>query len=80
MRIYKNTENLSLGERIKYLRKENEISQENTAAALGICRASCSHYERGFSVPSIRTSMKLAKMFHTSIGYLLTGKLDQDEM
>ena len=46
MRIYKNTEDLSLGERIKYLRKENNLLQEDVTSALGVCRSTCSHYER----------------------------------
>lgn len=36
MKIYKNTEDLSLGERIKYLRKENNLLQEDVTAALGV--------------------------------------------
>ncbi len=78
MKIYKNTEDLSLGERIKYLRKENNLLQEDVTAALGVCRSTCSHYERGFSIPSISKSMKLAEVFQTSISYLLTGKPDKN--
>ena len=73
MKVYKNTEDLSLGERIKYLRKENNLLQEDVT-----CRSTCSHYERGFSIPSISKSMKLAEVFHTSISYLLTGKPDKN--
>ena len=71
MKTYKNTEDLSLGERINLL-------QEDVAAALGVCRSTCSHYERGFSIPSISKSMKLAEVFQTSISYLLTGKPDKN--
>ena len=78
MKIYKNTEDLSLGERIKYIRKENNLLQEDVTAALGVCRSTCSHYERGFSIPSISKSMKLAEVFQTSISYLLTGKPDKN--
>ena len=78
MKIYKNTEDLSLGERIKYLRKENNLLQEDVTAALGVCRSTCSHYERGFSIPSISKSMNLAEVFQTSISYLLTGKPDKN--
>ena len=41
---------------IKYLRKENNLLQEDVTAALGVCRSTCSHYERGFSIPSISKS------------------------
>ena len=78
MKVYKNTEDLSLGERIKYLRKENNLLQEDVTSALGVCRSTCSHYERGFSIASISKSMKLAEVFHTSISYLLTGKPDKN--
>ena len=62
----------------KYLRKENNLLQEDVTAALGVCRSTCSHYERGFSIPSISKSMKLAEVFQTSISYLLTGKPDKN--
>ena len=76
MKIYKNTEDLSLGEN-KIFKKRNNLLQEDVTA-LGVCRSTCSHYERGFSIPSISKSMKLAEVFQTSISYLLTGKPDKN--
>ncbi len=78
MKIYKNTEDLSLGERIKYLRKENNLLQEDVTAALGVCRSTCSHYERGFSIPSISKSMKLAEVFSNQYQLFINRKPDKN--
>ena len=78
MKIYKNTEDLSLGERIKYLRKENNLLQEDVTAALGFAVLLVPIMNVDFSIPSISKSMKLAEVFQTSISYLLTGKPDKN--
>ena len=79
MKIYKKYRRFIFGRENKiFKKKKNNLLQEDVTAALGVCRSTCSHYERGFSIPSISKSMKLAEVFQTSISYLLTGKPDKN--
>ncbi|AEO93333.1 transcriptional regulator [Bacillus phage G] len=58
-------------ERLKYLRKENLLTQKEIANLLNIQRVTYSHYETGRSQPSIDTLILLSNIFDCSIDYLV---------
>lgn len=60
-----------LGENIKRLRKENEITQEKLAEFLGVTFQSVSNWERGESYPDITMLPEIAAFFKVSVDELL---------
>lgn len=61
--------------RLKQLRKEKNLTQEDLAKILGYTRAAISGYEIGRNEPSHEVLNKLSEYFNVSVGYL-TGKTD----
>ena len=57
--------------RLKELRKEKNLSQEDVAKKIGVNHRTISNYETGYSEPDIKTIEKLCKMFDVTAGYLL---------
>lgn len=62
---------LTIGDRIKILRKERNISQAYIANQLGISKTTISNYETNYSVPSRQNLSNLADLFEVNIDYLL---------
>ena len=58
-----------LGEKIKELRKENKLSQEELAEKLCVSRQSISLWENGQTVPSFDKIVALADFFNLYIVY-----------
>ena len=63
-----------LGPRIAMLRKQNGYSQAELAARLQISSSSVGMYEQGRREPSAALLVAIAREFHVSIDYLLTGQ------
>ncbi len=63
------------GERLKALRKEQELMQDDLAKILGCTQRKVSYLERGVSEPDLQTLIKLADFFGVSIDYLC-GRTD----
>ena len=61
---------MTLGERIRNLRKSKGMSQEAVASALGVSRQAVTRWESGRSDPSTANLIELAKLFGISIGEL----------
>lgn len=59
------------GERLKLLRKDAGIGQNQLAKALQFSNASISYWETGKQVPSIEAVFKLSVFFGVSADYLL---------
>ena len=68
-------ETSDLGKRIKELRTEKNISQNEMAKILGITQQAVSAYEKGLREPDLETLKKTANFFNVSIDYLL-GRSD----
>lgn len=62
---------MKYGDRIAYLREQNNLTQQQLADKIGITRASLSHYEKNRREPDYKTLEKLADFFEVSIDYLL---------
>ena len=56
---------------LKLLRKENGISQQKLADAIGMSQQSINQYENHDTEPDIMTLCKLADYFETSVDYLI---------
>lgn len=59
------------GERIKYLREKNGLTQKHIATRLGVESAAISKYELDMREPNIEAIKKLATIFNVSLDYLL---------
>ena len=59
------------GERLKRLRTENHISQEELAEKLGVSAQAVSKWERGKSTPDLAAIVPMAKLFRISTDRLL---------
>lgn len=57
--------------RIKYLRKEEKLTQEQLGKYIGFSANAIGQYETGIREPNFETLIKLADYFNVSIDYLL---------
>ena len=62
---------ISFAQRLKELRTENNLTQTQIAAKLGIRQQSYTRYENGTGEPSLDTLIAIAKLFNVSVDYLL---------
>lgn len=58
-------------ERIRYLREENDLTQETLAKQLNISQRAYSRYETGERAIPLDALCTLANYYHTSTDYLL---------
>ena len=57
--------------RLRDLREDRDITQQELADYLNIHQSAYSHYEKGIRQPSIDTLIKLAYFYDTSIDYIV---------
>lgn len=62
--------------RLRYLRKINDVTQQELANYLSVGKTTISNYETGYSTPDAETLNMIADFFNTSVDYLL-GRTDQ---
>lgn len=60
-----------IGERLRKLRKEKRISQEELADIIGVQKSTVSLYEIGKNDPSDKVKIEIAKYFNISLDYLI---------
>ena len=65
---------VELGERLKTLRTENHLRQDQVARLINVDKSSISLYETGMRQPSYTTLVRLADVFNVSTDYLLGRK------
>ena len=58
-------------DRIKRLRKNAGMSQEQLAVRLSVVRQTVSKWETGLSVPDAEIVIKMAELFHVSVNEIL---------
>lgn len=66
-------------QRIKDLREDADLTQEDVASMLGIRQTVYSRYERGFQTIPLEHLMKLANYYQVSLDYL-TGRTQNREI
>lgn len=64
-------ESCGIGARIRFMRRQRAMSLEQLAGSAGLTKSFLSKIERGLSVPSIATALKVAASFRVSVGALL---------
>lgn len=64
---------MSMGDRLRQLRLERHLSQEEVARQVGITRSAYSHYEINNRHPVYETLIKLAHYFNVSLDYIIGG-------
>lgn len=65
----------TLADRLKSLRKSNNLTQAELGRILGVGKTTISMYETGNSTPSDEIKFKISEYFNVSLDYLL-GKTD----
>ncbi len=65
-----------LGYRLKILRREKGLSQDDLGKLIGVSKVSVSGYEKGTRVPSMEIFLKLLKVFEISADYILGRELN----
>lgn len=65
-----------LGYRLRELRKDNNMSQDELGKLVGVTKVSISGYENGTRVPSMDVLNKILDIFHISADYLMGRELD----
>lgn len=67
-----------LNEKIKSLRKQKGITQEELAIRLNVVRQTISKWEKGLSVPDAEMLIRIADIFEISVSELLGAKIKND--
>lgn len=67
----KNQRTIALGERLRDLREDHDLSQKDVANMLHIDRSSYTRYESGKTRPDYEALILLAEFYHVSLEYLL---------
>lgn len=70
---------MTFGERMKRLRLEHNLTQEELANKLSLSKSNISKYESNDVEPNIQTLHALSELFDVSLDYLL-GKTDSKEL
>lgn len=68
-----------IGNRIKQLRKENNLTQNQFASLFGLYDSTISQYENGKREPEYDTVIKIANKFNVSIDWLL-GRVESKDL
>lgn len=64
-------ERQGIGVRIRFLRRQRGMTLDQLSAASSLTKSYVSKVERGLSVPSISTAMKIAEVFNITVSQLL---------
>lgn len=62
---------MKFGERLRKLRKQMDMTQEQVAKNLNIVRSTYAYYETGKTCPDFNTVVRLAHLFNVTTDYLL---------
>ncbi|ATD55429.1 helix-turn-helix domain-containing protein [Clostridium chauvoei] len=62
---------ITLADRLKELRKSNNLTQTELGKILGVGKTTISMYENGNSTPNDEIKLKISEYFNVSIDYLL---------
>ena len=65
---------------IRFLRKQENLSQEEFAERFGVSRQSVAKWESGESIPDVYKCREIAEYYYLSVDTLITVRLDGAEM
>ena len=71
---------LTMGDRIKEIRKKNSLTQEQLAEKLDISVEYVSQIERGMKIPSMQIFIKLVEVLDVSADYLIRDTVSTHNM
>lgn len=71
---------MNLGNSLFGARKKSGLSQEDVAEKLGVSRQTISKWESGETLPDIRQSKKMARLYHVSLDELIEFDMDLKEI
>ena len=60
-----------ISDRLRQIRKEHKLTQQNVADVLGVDRTTYTVYELGTTTPSTATLVKLSQIYNVTVGYLI---------
>ena len=66
---------MSLGENLQYLRKKDNITQEQLAEQLDVSRQSVSKWESDTTYPEMDKLLQLCRLFHCNMDELVQGNI-----
>ena len=69
---------MTFGEKIQKLRKEAGLSQEELSYQLGVSRQAISKWERDNGYPETEKIVRMSKIFHVTLDYLLNEEGTQE--
>ena len=69
---------MTFGEKLRQLRKNFDISQDILGEKIGIHGRHIGKYETGKAMPNADTLVRIAKLFNTSIDYLLIDDINNN--
>ena len=64
----------TIGERIRYVRLKNLLTQREFAASIGVGRSALVRYETGEGFPSVLVAASIAETCGVSLNWLILGK------
>jgi transcriptional regulator with XRE-family HTH domain len=65
---------MTFGDRLRNLRKQHDLTQEQVAKKLNIVRSTYAYYETGKTSPDFNTVVRLARLFNVTTDYLLNAE------
>lgn len=71
---------MNLGNKIALLRKQNNLTQEQLADAVGVSIPAVSKWENGITMPDITLLSPIARMLHTDVNELLSFQENISEL
>ncbi len=69
---------MTLGDKLSRLRKESNYTQEQLAEILGVSRQAVSKWESDTAYPETDKLIRIGRLFHCSLDYLLTDAADRE--
>lgn len=71
---------MNLGEKLSKLRKENSLTQSGLSLKLHVTDKTISSWESGRTQPSLEMIVKLAEILSCSVGYLMYGNIEKNDI
>lgn len=70
---------MNIGQIIRRLRREKDITQKELGKAVGVAESTISLYESGRNIPDLNMMRKLALFFNVSLDYLAGDGMPEEQ-